>query len=95
LNRPQLRRVPLPSFRTVESKMPVKRRTNKYHGAITEHQAAWLRGDRKDGFFFSGNHDFMKQELWDSHGDTEHFHWETGMWFPVPIDEIHLAEFRS
>ncbi|SHG69525.1 hypothetical protein SAMN05444169_3704 [Bradyrhizobium erythrophlei] len=61
-----------------------KRRTNKHRGAISEHHAAWLDGDRKAGFLVSLNHGFVLQELWDRAGDSENFRWEPGMQYPEP-----------
>jgi hypothetical protein len=62
-----------------------KRRTNKHRGAVKDFEAAWLEGDRKAGFLYSLNHDFVRQELWDRAGDHEAFFWEPGMQYPEPL----------
>ena len=63
-----------------------KRRNNKRRDAITEHDAAWLRGDQDCGFV-QFKRDEELQELWDRAGNHEAFHWEPGMGFPEAIDE--------
>jgi hypothetical protein len=64
--------------------MPVKRRNNKRHAAISDNEAAWLRGDRDCGFT-EFKDDEELQKLWDLHGDNETMYWETGMSYPAPI----------
>jgi hypothetical protein len=67
-----------------------KRRTNKHRGAVKEWEAAWLRGDRKEGFLYSLNHDFIRQELWDRAGDKDNFFWNPGTHgdYPEPIEDM-------
>jgi len=60
--------------------MPVKRRTNKRRDAISEDEAAWLRGDRNCGFI-QFTRDEELQELWE-YGDHDAFYWEPPMSFP-------------
>jgi hypothetical protein len=62
--------------------MPVKRHSSKHRGAINQYEAAWLEGDRKAGFLYSLNHDFVHQALWDRAGDHETMFWESGMRYP-------------
>jgi hypothetical protein len=58
--------------------MAIKKRLAKHRGAISEHHAGWLVGDRKAGFLVSLNHGLVLEELWDTRGDHENFHWEPG-----------------
>jgi len=61
--------------------MPVRRRNDKRRGAISENEAAWLRGDRDCGFV-EFKRDEELQKLWDRCGDHESFYWEPGMDYP-------------
>jgi hypothetical protein len=64
--------------------MAIKKRLDKRRGAISAHEAAWLRGVRKEGFMYSLNHTFIREELWDRAGDLEAMCWEPGMQYPEP-----------
>jgi hypothetical protein len=65
--------------------MPVKRRSNKRLAGISEHEAAWIRGDRNCGFVsFKRDEDLLA--LWERHGDSETMYWEAGMKYPEPIE---------
>jgi hypothetical protein len=66
--------------------MPRKLRTNRLRAAVKDFEAAWLCGNRKDGFMYSLHHDFVHEELWNRAGDHENFHWEIGMDFPEKIE---------
>jgi hypothetical protein len=48
--------------------MGIKKRLDKRRGAISEDEAAWLRGDYHCGFI-EFKRDEELQELWDRHGD--------------------------
>jgi hypothetical protein len=65
--------------------MPVKRRTNKRHAALTETEAAWLRGERESGFVEFKRPEEL-QKLWDSHGDHDELYWNPGMSWPEMIE---------
>ncbi len=67
--------------------MAIRSKKLKAKGAVKDFEAAWLRGDRKEGFMYSLHHNFVRQELWDRAGDHENFHWEPGMQWPEPIGE--------
>jgi hypothetical protein len=66
--------------------MAVKRRNNKRHAAISDHEVAWLRGDHDCGFIQFKMDDEL-QDLWDRHGDSDAMHWQPGEHYPTPLDE--------
>lgn len=61
--------------------MAIKKRLDKRRGAVSDDEAAWLRGDRDSGFI-QFKHDDELQELWECHGDHEAMLWEPGMHRP-------------
>jgi hypothetical protein len=63
--------------------MPVKRRSAKRRDPITEHEAAWLRGDSNCGFVRFKRQEEL-QALWDSRGDNETMHWDSRLRLPEP-----------
>jgi hypothetical protein len=63
--------------------MAIKKRLDKRRAAISQHEAAWLRGERDCGFV-EFKRDEQLQGLWDRAGDDENFHWEIGMDYPEP-----------
>jgi hypothetical protein len=65
--------------------MPVKRRTNKRRDAITDDEAAWLRGDRESGFVEFKRPEEL-QKLWNSYGDHDELYWNPGMSRPELIE---------
>jgi hypothetical protein len=78
-------RVPLPYEVTEVNRMPVKRRSSKKRSAVSQHEEAWLRGDRDSGFV-QFKRDEELQELWDRHGDHGTMYWEPGMSGPEEIE---------
>ena len=50
--------------------MAIKKRLDKRRAAISEHEAAWLRGDYHCGFIGFKQDDEL-QEFWDRCGDHE------------------------
>jgi hypothetical protein len=63
--------------------MAIKKRLDKRRGAVSDDEAAWLRGDYHCGFI-QFKHDEELQELWDRHGDHEAMFWNPGMHRPEP-----------
>jgi hypothetical protein len=66
--------------------MPVRRRNDKRRGAISDDEAAWLRGDSNCGFI-EFKRDEELQELWDRCGDHETMYWEPPMSSPELIEK--------
>jgi hypothetical protein len=65
--------------------MAIEKRLDKRRDAVSEHEEAWLRGDRDCGFI-QFKRDEELQELWDRHGDHETMYWEPGMSRPEAIE---------
>jgi hypothetical protein len=65
--------------------MPVRKRTVKRRGLLDADEEAWLRGDQKCGFVEFQHWDEL-EALWLAYGDDDAFHWERGMYRPVPLN---------
>jgi hypothetical protein len=62
----------------IHSNRKYKKRLDKRRSAISENEAAWLRGDYHCGFI-GFKRDEELQELWYRHGNHEALFWEPGM----------------
>jgi hypothetical protein len=71
--------------------MAIKKRSDKRRAAISEHEAAWLRGDYHCGFIGFKQDDEL-QEFWDRCGDHETMFWKPGMHRPELIAAFEAEE---
>jgi hypothetical protein len=69
-----------------------KRRTNKHRGACNVYESAWLEGDRKVGFLFSLNHDFVLQPFGTAVGITSHF---IGKRACLTLNRLRIEEMKA
>jgi hypothetical protein len=63
--------------------MAIKKRVDKRRAAVSEHEAAWLRGDRDCGFV-QFKRDEELQALWGRSGDHATMYWGPGKRRPEP-----------